>query len=859
MVGIFRWNPASIARRRLVVALVIGMAVFLLAPHCFNRGMAATPAPPQGNSGERALAQLVEERLAELAIPPKTIVMPTDQGLQTANEIKAGHYAAASRIALSVLASSRQHEWRNYPFDEYLGSIVRGEDPALLQHLDLWLAGEPNSTAAHLIRAMFYARAGSTARGAETADKVPQALMDAFTDDMTRSISDFRDAIRLNRDIPWSYLELERVSLHVGNRPVADQAFREGSQQFSAYFPLYSVRLKYLAPKWGGSIGAMYSFVDQYAGASGPDSPLKLLYLDLYVALLDAARFNCGGDRGQCFANQMARTVRPSLRAQIQQALNLYRPAIAAEFSAAIWPLLDKSSCPECAGSAANVGADILESAAEVMGSDNRMMDHPSHNSYVLDDITAHVWAQMGNAGNADKKYHEALQDVEQTAFAEPGMKADALAGIYTDMTATADNNDQFVDMIVYQDAANAIAGDNRSDTPWSKCYALYRLNHFSEAVTECTSLIDGHGNFLITHYWRAKAYEQLGEWDKSLADFAPVADGSDNWFRAGAALDMSYDLGRKQDYLGQLASMNAHDFIFDPKMQGRHDVAVAYNNRCFAQMQLGHLREALGDCTKSLEYDRLPDAVQKRQTLLSKLNESPEAGSSTDGAGSSARAPWRLYGLLAGAVVLAVLLLTAYLSKAAQSTQCTEEPVRRELTDGERLLWSGIPQSGLRLRPSDTFLIPFSLLWTAFAIFWEYNVLRAHDIGVGTQPTPWFLALWGVPFILIGLQMVIGRFFADAWMRARTKLAVTDRRILILTHVVSTRVRSLELRTLSEMNLQEGSGGRGTITFGPAAGMMAAPGWSNVNRRLAPAFEGIEQVRQVYETIQSAVKASHL
>jgi hypothetical protein len=118
---------------------------------------------------------------------------------------------------------------------------------------------------------------------------------------------------------------------------------------------------------------------------------------------------------------------------------------------------------------------DLLQMAASIMGSDNRMMDEPGHNSYVLDDITAHVWADIGNTANADKKYREALSDVEHTSFPDEVQKDEAITGVLDDMTDFANNTSQFINIIVYHDAANLVGGSNHSNVPYMKCYAYYR------------------------------------------------------------------------------------------------------------------------------------------------------------------------------------------------------------------------------------------------------------------------------------------------------------------------------------------------------------------------------------------------
>ena len=179
------------------------------------------------------------------------------------------------------------------------------------------------------------------------------------------------------------------------------------------------------------------------------------------------------------------------------------------------------------------------------------------------------------------------------------------------------------------------------------------------------------------------------------------------------------------------------------------------------------------------------------------------------------------------------------------------EKMLTPELGRGERLLWTGRPRQGLRLRPSDWYLVPFSLLWGGFAFFWEFMVL--------TGGAPWFFALWGVPFVLVGLYLIVGRFFADSYQRARTYYGVTDQRVLILSGLLNRRTTSIALPNLGEVSLTERSDRSGSITFGtPNAAYPAWWGssWPGTGYKTAPTFDLIDDVRQVYSAIQEAQRA---
>jgi tetratricopeptide (TPR) repeat protein len=575
------------------------------------------------NATDPVLAAMVAQESAKLDAKPKTVVAPSDQSYEALIAIRRGDYATANQIAAEVLARSHLQRWRFYPFNDFMSSITRGgNDSVLLEHLREWIRRDPKSAIAYLIRAEYYKQAAWTARGEEVADRVPRRLMDLFTEDLERATADVKMSINLKPDIPWSYFLLMDVVSGNGNTRALESAFQIGIKAFPSYYELYRMRLYFLTPKWGGSVKAMYTFVDQYAGSSPDNSPLKLLYMYQYAYLLDAAAFDCRSLKNdswqQCLDGEINGTVTPSLVDGTMTALKLYKVTDPVEFSTALWPVLGMIAAK--GGSWPGVGA-LLQKAASIMGSDNRFIDEPGHNSYVLDDITARVWARIGNGANAEKKYLEALDDIEHTTFPEEQQKAAARAWIYDDLTRFAHDNAQFINIIVYHDAANAVGGNNHSSAPWEKCHAYYKLKHYVEAVTECTTLIEGNGNYPESQYTRARAYEGLQQWDAAMADFAPIADSANNWLRVGAAIEMSLILGsKKNDVAAELALLNRYPYLFDPDLQPPDDLAIAFNNRCHAYMKLGLLKQALDDCNTSLKYGRIPDAFQKQQELMKQL-----------------------------------------------------------------------------------------------------------------------------------------------------------------------------------------------------------------------------------------------
>jgi hypothetical protein len=179
------------------------------------------------------------------------------------------------------------------------------------------------------------------------------------------------------------------------------------------------------------------------------------------------------------------------------------------------------------------------------------------------------------------------------------------------------------------------------------------------------------------------------------------------------------------------------------------------------------------------------------------------------------------------------------------------ENSLRSYLRPGEVVRWTGRPARGFRLSSRDGFLIPFSIAWCGFAVFWTVMA----TIGTFASGSGSMLAfpLFGIPFMLVGLYMVVGRFMVDAWVRDRTVYAVTDRRALILRRILSEHLIAADLG--GEVRITRASGGRGTIEFGPASpwafGRFGGS-WAMWTPALssAPTFIGVDDVMQVYALV---------
>ena len=306
-----------------LAAIALAAAAFLL----WQRLSPATTSPTDVKPASAFAAQIADET-AQFNVKPHTAVLTTDKALRVATAIRHGDYSGAETLANDVLVHSTLQAWEFHPFDLLMMGVTLGNDPDLLKNLTAWVESDPESAIAHLMRAKYYEQTAWAIRGEGASSTISDEHVQAFQDLLHKADEDVRRSIALNPNIPWSYrLWLSVVSGNENTQEI-DAAFRASIKRFPGYYQIYRLRLYSLTPKWGGSVGAMKQFVDQYAGHAPDNSPLKLLYLQMTAYLVDAAFYECDSLNNQaltdCMGVYLNQHVSTSVSDGVKKAAGIY-------------------------------------------------------------------------------------------------------------------------------------------------------------------------------------------------------------------------------------------------------------------------------------------------------------------------------------------------------------------------------------------------------------------------------------------------------------------------------------------------------------------------------------------------------
>jgi len=197
--------------------------------------------------------------------------------------------------------------------------------------------------------------------------------------------------------------------------------------------------------------------------------------------------------------------------------------------------------------------------------------------------------------------------------------------------------------------------------------------------------------------------------------------------------------------------------------------------------------------------------------------------------------------------------------SASAQAIQADRIPasIGADLSADEQVLWIGQPRQGLMLRAMDAVMAPLTLAvavvvgflcWYWFSS-WIAGALHTERSGF------WFINGLFIFLVLLVFYILVGRFFTDAWQRAKIHYALTSERLIIARSPARSRMQSVNLRTLPNPSLFEGKDGCGIVWLSPAPywKRMTAGNVFDINN--PPYLDTIPDAQRVYQLIRDAQK----
>ncbi|HKQ06731.1 MAG TPA: hypothetical protein VJ464_16475 [Blastocatellia bacterium] len=171
------------------------------------------------------------------------------------------------------------------------------------------------------------------------------------------------------------------------------------------------------------------------------------------------------------------------------------------------------------------------------------------------------------------------------------------------------------------------------------------------------------------------------------------------------------------------------------------------------------------------------------------------------------------------------------------------QQTAQAQLDTGERLLWHGRPDPKRQILGGLAIML-FGIPWTAFALFWTG---AASGLFWGEREIGWpsLFGLFGVPFVLVGIGMLLSPYWA--YRRAQgTVYVISNRRAMIITGARARKVQSFAAPDIGLIERTERSNGKGDVMFATAT----------MNRNIQRiGFTGITEARRVERLLLDTFK----
>lgn len=541
-----------------------------------------------------------------------------DKALLVRQAILKKDYSAADTIVKDVYKETTNTGWHFQPYTRLIMSVEKNINNEYESHLNEWISIDTNNATPLILRAQYYYSAGWTLRGKRSISYVGSKKARTFQSLLDMSKNDVLTALRIDEHNPFSWHLLLADLLGSGDDAEMEAAFQKAIKVFPDYYQLYSYRFKKFLPKWGGSVEAMYSFVNRYAGEAPENSNLKMLYLDLYSNLTEIASRSCyrkyNEELTDCISTVMQLLVTDKLSNHVFDSIKMSEKSGVWGFSIELGYVLRRMINQR---GMRQYTWMLLELASENM---RRVSDeNPNEDietNFMIERVTGLLWINQNNQDHAVLAFARAIESLNRISAPDAESKDYELAMIYDSMAKALYNSQQYPRAIAYQRAAEYLAGKTRNnDDRYLQCQHLFELNLNEEAIRVCTSEIEDNGN-LNAALWRGNAYDRLGDFDNAKSDMTLLADSAE-FYRAYAALYLVSATGRDDDVNKMMEILNRYTYLFDDNVTSREHVSTAYANRCYGNKRLGNYEKALKDCTTSLKYAPSKYAFRLQRDLV--------------------------------------------------------------------------------------------------------------------------------------------------------------------------------------------------------------------------------------------------
>ncbi len=181
----------------------------------------------------------------------------------------------------------------------------------------------------------------------------------------------------------------------------------------------------------------------------------------------------------------------------------------------------------------------------------------------------------------------------------------------------------------------------------------------------------------------------------------------------------------------------------------------------------------------------------------------------------------------------------------------------------GERVIWYGKSKAFKLFGPEDFMLIPFSIFWFGFSLFWEFMALKNVVTQEGPLALKIIFPLFGLPFVLIGFFLMFGRYIIKLKNFYNMVYVLTSKRVMTVTVKGEKKtIAALDLDGLFVPKMTVGKDGMtGTITFmgrssfNPQTRAEMIENFKNLKFAQHIEFSNIENPQNVYSQVEALMQ----